>query len=113
MCVIDFDEYCTVWRETERKARKQHECSCCRRRIGPGENYIVHFSICHGDVTDEKCCGDCEADRAEFANAHGGFRTSPGYFPDQVAACITEGDEEGTAWEAMLGRIEARRKARA
>ena len=105
MCVIDTDEYCTVWNETERKARKPHKCSCCRRQIRPGETYMTHFSIFEGVCIDGKCCADCEKDRQEFAAAHGGYRCDPGNFSQQVADCISEGDEDEARWRPMERRI--------
>lgn len=110
MCVIDFDEFCTVWQENTRKARKAHKCSCCRRQIQPGETYLTHFSIFDGSCTNEKCCAECEADRVEFAAAHDGARMNPSSFPEMVGDCISEGDEEDSQWLPMLERI---RKARA
>jgi hypothetical protein len=111
MCVIDIDDYCTVWEEHQHRARKPHKCSCCRRQIEPGETYVAHFSIFYGDCTSEKCCADCEKDRQEFAEAHDGAMRNPGSFPMMVSDCISEGDEEDAAWEAMLTRIRGRRKA--
>lgn len=110
MCVIDFDDYCTIWRETEHKARKQHKCSCCRRKIEPGETYIVHFSIFDGSATSEKCCAECGKNREEFAKAHDGAMMNPSSFPQMVADCISEDDEEDSAWAAMLDRIHRRAK---
>jgi hypothetical protein len=106
MCVIDFDEYCTVWQENTRKARKAHKCSCCRRQIEPGETYLTHFSIFDGNCNSEKCCSDCEKDREEFAAAHGGVLTNPGSFVQTLWDCMSEGDDEDEArWRPMEQRI--------
>ncbi len=109
MCVIDLDDDCSdVWNETPRKARKAHKCYCCRRQIQPGETYIYHSSLFDGHWTWEKCCAECEADRVEFAAAHGGARMNPGSFPEMVNECISEGDEEDSRWVPMLERIRER-----
>lgn len=114
MCVIDDLEHCPVWRETERKARKEHKCSCCRRRIGPGETYLDHFSVFDGGPHREKMCAECVADRRDFADAHGGVLCNPSYFPRMLADCIGD-DEDGETrrWEEMEQRIYSRRKSKA
>ncbi len=52
MCSIDLDP-CEVWREEERKARKEHRCACCNRVIKPGTKYLSHFSVFEGSPTTE------------------------------------------------------------
>lgn len=108
MCSIDL-EYCEVWSETKRKARKGHACSCCRGAIQPGEAYIVHFSIFEGDRTSGKLCGPCEVARKEFSDAHDSGTPTPQYFPKLLLECIHDGDEESDArWRPMLDAIDAR-----
>jgi hypothetical protein len=113
MCYIDLDP-CTVWRESERKARKAHRCSCCCRTIEVGEKYIVHFSIFEGDKLSNKCCYECNGDRMTFATAHEGNLPTPDFFPQMLAECISEGDDDeddpAARWQPMLDRIEASRK---
>lgn len=113
MCLIDDGERCEVWREHKRKARKEHQCDCCRRTIKPGETYLVHFSLFEGDVTSDKCCEECDAERMEFGNAPGHMLFSPSYFPSVLSDCVSEGDDddEGTRWRVMLDRIKAARLA--
>lgn len=106
MCFVDLDP-CEVWQERDRKARKEHKCSCCHRTIKPGEMYLVHFSVFEGNPESQKCCKECEADRAEFAKAHDGTLCTPHHLPEMVRSCIGEGDDDA-AWEAMLKRIENR-----
>jgi hypothetical protein len=110
MCFIDL-EPCDVWRETRRRAVKEHLCSCCRRAIPPGEDYLVHFSLFDGDTHSAKCCAECERDRQEFARAHQGTLCAPDYLPDLIAECISEEPETEAMWRPMLARIEASRKA--
>lgn len=109
MCFVDLDP-CEVWQETNRKARKEHKCSCCCRTIKVGEQYLVHFSVFEGNSLSDKCCDQCEGDRAEFALVHDGVLCTPHALPDMVRSCIGEGGDD-TAWEAMLARIWARRLA--
>jgi hypothetical protein len=113
MCYIDLDP-CEVWSERTRKARKEHRCSSCCRTIAVGETYIVHFSIFEGDRLSNKCCMECDRDRDTFATAHEGNLPTPDFFPQMLADCISEGDDDeddpATNWQPMLDRIEASRK---
>lgn len=106
MCFVAL-EPCKVWQETERKARKSHECSCCHGTIKAGAMYLVHFSVFDGTATSEKMCGPCEADRKEFADAHESLLCSPGWLRRMVRDCMGEGDDD-EKWRAMLDRIKAR-----
>jgi hypothetical protein len=110
MCVIDL-EPCAVWRETRRKARKEHRCSCCLRTIRAGEGYLAHFSVYDGDATSEKCCVDCERDRKAFAVAHDGMLCTPGNLAWMLVDCIGDEPETEARWGPLLTRIEASRKA--
>lgn len=112
MCEIyDDGDYCTIWNERERKARKPHRCSCCRSTIQPGTVYIVHFSLFDGDATSEKMCVECVADRQAFADAHGGILFNPGSFLLRLSDCISEGDEDDRRWVGMLDGIQRKRDA--
>ena len=106
MCDINLDP-CDVWRESHRKARKEHVCSCCRRAIRPGETYLVHFSVFEGDARTQKCCAECDRDRDVFAEAHGGTLSEPSYFGVLLGECIGEGDDNDERWRPMLSRIRA------
>lgn len=109
MCFVDLDP-CEVWRETERKARKPHRCSCCKAAINPGQLYLVHFNVFEGTVTNEKMCLPCRDDRKEFADGHGGTLCSPGSLVQMVGECIGEGDDDDR-WRNLLKRIKGRRSA--
>ncbi len=109
MCFVDL-EPCEVWRETERKARKPHRCSCCRGTIPAGDEYLVHFSVFQGDATSEKMCLPCRDDRKAFADAHEGTLCTPSFLREMVAECVSEDEDgDGAKWAAMLARIKARR----
>jgi hypothetical protein len=108
MCDIDFDP-CDVWRETRRKARKQHTCDCCGGTILPGTHYVSHFSLFEGDTTSEKICAACDADRDVFGKEHGTY-PCPSYFPEVLTECIADGDEESEkVWKPMLAALRLRK----
>lgn len=44
-----------------RKARKEHTCHTCFRRIDPGEQYTTQFTIYDGNPHRFKQCGHCVA----------------------------------------------------
>jgi len=121
MCVIDFDEYCTIWNETERTARKQHKCSSCGGRIQPGEKYVDHFDVFEGEANHEKCCMACDVDRKEFGKAHE-VSLGPGGWREYLDECIAEDSEydsdtdeyrpgeDAKRWIAMRERLKERRQ---
>jgi hypothetical protein len=104
VCDISLEQ-CELWSETKRKARKEHQCSCCRRVIRPGEEYLVHFSVLQGDPNSAKCCAECVRDRLTFADAHGGTLCTPGYLPHMLRECISEEPETADQWGPMLERM--------
>jgi hypothetical protein len=98
-----------VWRETGRKARKRHTCSCCRGAIRAGETYTVHFSVHDGGTNSNKICSPCVNDRKAFSDAHGGWLWVPDYFPRALKDCIVDGDPESEkTWQPMLDAIRER-----
>ena len=105
MCDI-YLEPCEVWVETHRKARKEHECSCCFRKIVRGETYLIHFDVFEGRANSRKMCQQCEADRKEFADDHDSLLCDPSYFPEMLGNCI--GDDGDDKWRLMLDRIRQR-----
>jgi hypothetical protein len=110
MCYIEL-EPCGVWLETERKARKAHQCSSCKGAILPGQPYTKHFSILEpGDrPVSEKICAPCVVARSEFGDAHESGDPTPSYFPAMLVECIQEGDAESEAkWKPMLEAIQGR-----
>ena len=109
MCEIDFDSYCEVWRDTPRRARKEHTCDVCGWQILRSETYTEHFNIFDGDITQEKCCCDCQEKRRRFEEAHDVGLTPRGYW-ERLEECIAEGDDD-VAWRIDRFRI-ARRQAK-
>lgn len=107
MCDIEL-EICEVWHEVERKARKEHKCSCCNGRIEPKEQYYTHFSVLRGETTSEKICVYCFLARAEFAEAHLSAICTPGYFQSLLHECISE-DPDDSEWREMLEAIAGRK----
>ena len=107
MCSFDLDP-CEVWREEERKARKEHRCACCGATIKHGTKYLSHFSVFEGDPTTEALCLPCKRDRKKFVDAHGQYMT-PGSFDTMLNDCIYDGDPESKRWQVMQERIRARR----
>jgi hypothetical protein len=48
------------WRETKRRARKDHRCTECRRRIQSGEEYWSSFGVHeYGGAYTGKTCAHC------------------------------------------------------
>lgn len=43
------------------RARKEHKCDACRRRIDPGEYYTISAGVDMGRFTSFKMCVHCEA----------------------------------------------------
>jgi len=54
-------EYADVWRQTTRRARKEHACSACHQTIERGHLYVEHVIIGGGDVDNLKRCARCDA----------------------------------------------------
>ena len=123
MCSIDLEQ-CSVFTDTARKARKEHKCDCCARKVLKGETYFKHFSVYDGNVTDEKCCMECNNDRTEFASHRGHMNTNPSSFQNMLYECaaeekffddeepffgpMTEHQAEDWRWKDMLQKLEAR-----
>lgn len=99
---------CDLWSETTRKARKEHRCSCCRRTIRKGEEYLVHFSVYDGLTNWEKSCTECAKDRDEFGAEHMDT-PAPSAMPVLLQQCIEEGLDSEERWGSMLKRIEGRK----
>ncbi len=55
------DEVADVWRDTRRRARKEHRCSACGDTIRRGDHYIDHLSIHRGVLDSCNRCMRCEA----------------------------------------------------
>lgn len=102
MCSISGLERSQVWSETERRARKAHDCDCCGGRIKPGETYIKHFSVYDGIATSEKVCMPCHEARDEFCLKHN-FVGIPSRFGFDLQDCVGEAthriyDKETRRW---------------
>lgn len=111
MCYLDL-EPCEVFDERERRARKEHKCDCCHGLILKGQKYHSHFSIFENEITSEKICEKCYADREKFAKEHDNMRTTPGYTYEAITECYHESDgwREKVKWKRILKRMD-RRKA--
>lgn len=113
MCDMDFDgDRPDVWRETFRKARKEHKCGCCSRTIAFGERYLVHFMAYDGMTWDDKMCSECATDRAKFAKEPGHYLPVPAEFDDALNQCIADEPSAAKRWQPMLDRILVRRYGR-
>lgn len=111
MCVIDY-EPCEVWRETPRKARKEHRCSACGGRIAAREGYTDYFSVFEGEINRGKACATCQTVVMEFAAAHEGMRPTPDSLVFILEECIADGDKEDKRrWTPVLAEMQTRRKA--
>lgn len=106
MCVVDL-EPCSVWRETPHKARKVHRCDCCETPIVVGEYYLSHFSIFEGDTVYQSMCFACWLAREQFADAHYGLKSNPGFFPEMLRECIDD-SESSSLWRELLEQIRRR-----
>ncbi len=108
MCVVEL-EPCDVWRETERKARKEHRCGCCGRRILTGESYRAIFGVYEGEVFSGKYCGACREAAGEFSHAHEIGLPTPESLVELLQECVWDGEEEiERRWKPMLEQIRAR-----
>lgn len=50
----------SVWREKFRRARKEHDCEACGRRIERGEMYSYTFSVYDGNPSETVRCLRCD-----------------------------------------------------
>ena len=76
----------------------------------------MHFSICGGDVTSEKCCAPCKAARVEFADADGHMMATPSYSLELLRECVSEAFREDWTdndrrWRVLLAGMKRRRWA--
>lgn len=113
MCSIDL-EPCSLWKEKEVTARKQHQCTCCGGSIFPKEPYIRHFSVFEGEASMEKCCMPCFAVGKEFLKSHG-MRGTPSFMRTLLQECIEYEEDDGEMaerWRACLKEMDQRAAAR-
>jgi len=62
----DVEDYCTMLREEQPVARKQHKCNECKRVIDVGEKYNLEVTVYDGEISKHKTCLDCLSIRREF-----------------------------------------------
>ncbi len=105
MCEM-FSEYCAVWRETHRKARKDHKCDCCGALIRAGERYMVVASVFEGQASSEKQCLSCTLAIVEFADRPGHMKWMPSGFRHVLEDCV-DGDPKSD-WLPMLEAMKRR-----
>ena len=90
------EETYDVYRETVRRARKQHECDACRAPIRPGDYYCA-VSVVHDNVAETvKRCGACQRTH-EHLRVLCSERSSwdrENFWPDERLNCGLEYDEE-------------------
>ena len=74
MCMLSDDyEPWQVHRRKERRARKQHSCTECGRRIFSGENYVEVVGLFDGQWSRFTTCRHCEAASEWLIVACGGY----------------------------------------
>jgi hypothetical protein len=74
MCMIDDAEGpVTMLSTAAPRARKQHKCAECARRIEPGESYSVERFLFDGSLTTHKTCSHCLVARGWLYDECGGF----------------------------------------
>ena len=59
-CVdVYVEDFATALANEQRTARKEHQCSECKRTIPVGEKYEYYKGLFEGDIFTEKTCADC------------------------------------------------------
>lgn len=107
MCDLEL-ERAAVWRETPRRARREHRCDGCCCVIRPGDAYLSHFSIFDGEAHGEAMCFPCWFAREAFAELHGAHM-NPDYLWESIQDCIAEnGDDDPDGWRGLLASIKRR-----
>lgn len=97
MCMVDDSDTLSLFRKSERKARKHHQCGECDRVINPGELYIAYCGIHEGDWFNGKICQHCSV-LANWLGVNCG-----GYICGQV---LEDFGEHATEYERMdLARL--------
>ena len=105
MCEISYDDVCSVWIMTRRKARKPHKCGACGTPIAIGEVYVRLFSVFDGYPTTDRWCAACHEVSERFTEAH--HVTPP---PQELQEVLREcsRDEPGSEWRRDLYNMEVR-----
>jgi len=63
---VEVDVYPEFYIETNRKARKVHKCTECRRDILPKETYMTIAGKWDGVIQTYKHCADCQSIITQF-----------------------------------------------
>ncbi len=110
----DYDEQCSVYNETDRKARKQHECDSCSGPIVKGEIYRYVSGVFDGSGFSLKQCAECKAAHDKFAEIHHEHPSVQDLF-EALDRCVKE--DGPTSWatpifERMKANIAEARLAR-
>lgn len=82
--------YADVYKDTVRKARKQHKCTACSKPILPGHYYVSHFSVNEGQADTIKRCGACELTFQHLKE----IGKKVGMFPAPALDCGLDYEEE-------------------
>ena len=95
----DVDDYCTMLREEQPTARKQHKCHECRRVIEVGEKYNLEVTLYDGEISTYKTCLDCMSIRREF------FKN--GFYYEGIVEALGEHvkDSDGDISESCLASL--------
>ena len=109
MCAIDDAERCDVWNEGDKKARKPHVCSECRREIAKGETYRRIDALYDGHWTTSRQCQHCRVGADWLSEECGG------YLMDGVCEEIHEHAQEYRSlalWRLVAGADRKWKRAR-
>lgn len=101
MCRIDGAERAEVHSGHQRKARKLHKCSECRRQINVGETYQYDFTVFEGSPDTYKTCQHCCVLREWL------LKNCGGYIYTEVADEVREHAEEYRYLAIPLLRVTA------
>lgn len=73
MCMIEDAEIWRVYRTQDRRARRDHRCEECDRRIATGERYHHAVGLLDGDWYTMRCCAHCRAAAEWLVVVCGGY----------------------------------------
>jgi len=110
MCTVEYDNYCSVWREEFRKARKEHYCDTCGATIHPGDRYLSLFAISDGERCVEKQCEACQVIAERFAREHNVEAPFPSSLLPFLDNCVDHGDEDSQRWRVACDEIRERNR---
>lgn len=110
MCEIDTGDYCEVWRQSLRRARKPRSCDCCGADIRPGSTYRYTFSVFDGNADTCFACLTCDKAMKKFGEAHK-MTPHPTAFVEYLQNCIDEKDPGYERWQRVLRSVLKRASA--